>query len=309
MEGTYQKRIDAMSANGEEKRLLARAAELYDRAQGGVISHTDFLNLGEQYLLRRFLATVGAVEHRDYLFYGGYPHAERRILFLLPEYLWAYCASEEDVLREGVFGEADVANEAGASAETPFGQAPAALYAACAAENCIAALTVSGSGYKTLGHRDYLGSLLALGIERHTVGDIAVTDASHAHIFVRRPMDDFLLTALTHVGADKVRLSPLSEEEAARLPDTRRYEVLTDTVAAPRLDAICAVCTGLARDKAKAVVTSGLVDLDFRTVTAPDTEVSPGAYLSVRGYGRFYFADIGGLSKKGRLRITLYRFV
>lgn len=270
----------------EEQLLLARTDEWITRAEGGAVSHSGaFLNPGEQYLCRTQLLHRGKKENRDFLFFGGYPFAERALCFCLPDYLAdAYACDPDCDIRAALLGD-------------------------CIAEDALGAVSVSGSGYKTLSHRDYLGSLLALGIERHTIGDIAVKDDCHAVIVARRNICTFLLTALERVGADKVHASPLSQEELSELPDTRKYEHISDTVASPRLDAIVAVCANLARDKAKQAVSSGLVELNFRPAVSPDTEVPEGAYLSIRGIGRFYFEGIDGTSKKGRLRIHVKRFI
>lgn len=270
----------------DEQLLLARMGELCGRAEGGAIAcSTGFLNLGEQFLCRSFLHSRGKKENRDFMFFGGYPYAERTLCFCFPEYLPE--SYEYD----------------------PACDIAAALRGDCANEDTLRAVSISGSGYKVLSHRDYLGSLLALGIERHTLGDIAVTDDHHAVLIARSSICDFLINTLERVGSDKVRLKAVSMEELWALPDTRRYESISDTIASPRLDAIVAACANLARDKAKQTVSSGLVELNFRPNTAPDTEVPEGAYISVRGVGRFLYEGIDGTSKKGRLRMHAKKLI
>ena len=281
------KTIAAIAADDEERLLLVRAEELSRRAEDGIVSVSDFLNLGEQYLCRRFLTACGKTEGQDYVFYGGYAYAERRMLFCLPEYLSASFPS----------------------GQTENGALSGVLSEVCEGEEAVSAVSVSGSGYKTLGHRDYLGALLSLGVERRVLGDIAVTDDAHAVILCKAAMTEFLCTGLERIGADKVRAALYPAEERLSLPDTRKYADISDTVASLRLDGIVASFAGISRDKAKQAVTSGMVELDFRTVTSPDTEVTPGAYLSVRGVGRFLFTGTDGSSKKGRLRIRAKRFI
>ena len=267
--------------------LLVRCEELSRRAEDGSPAISDFLNLGEQYLCRRFLSACGKTEGADYVFYGGYAYAERRMLFCLPDYLSAVLSPDG----ESTEGSDEM------------------LSSLCEEENAVSAVRVCGSGYKTLGHRDYLGSLLSLGIERRVLGDIAVTDDSHAVIFCKTAMTDFLCTGLERIGADKVRVTQVSREERMLLTDPRQYADITDTVASLRLDGIVASLAGMSRDKAKQAVISGLVELDFRTVTSPDAEVPDGAYVSIRGVGRFLFITTDGSSKKGRLRIRAKKFI
>ena len=277
-----EKSIAFLARTEEDRMLLAHTEDLLLRSAGGIAAG-EFLNLGEQYLIRAYLTQCGKTEHIDYAFFGGYPSAERRMLFLFPSYL-------SDTFRYFTEGDADTD-------------------AVCAEEERICALRIQGSGYRVLTHRDYLGSLLALGIERSVIGDIAVLDEHSAVLFVKSVMAEYLFTALERIGSDKVRISHLSAEEARQTPDTRRWETISDTVASLRLDALVAAAVNVSRDKAKTLVTGGFVDVDFRPCEAPDTLLTPGMYLSIRGHGRYLFSDEDGTSKKGRIRIRLKKLI
>jgi len=285
----HEKSIAFLARTEEERLLLAHTDDLSAHADGGTVSG-DFLNLGEQFLVRAFLNQCGKTENLDYAFFGGYPAAERRMLFLFPPYL-------TDTLPY-------MTDESG-NTLTP-GDAAAMV---CGEEHALCALRITGSGYRVLTHRDYLGSLLALGIERSVIGDIAVTDSNSAILFVKSAMADFLTTALERIGSDKVAVRPLSDDDARQTPDTRRWESISDTVASLRLDGIVAAAANLSRDKAKQLVTGGFVDVDFRPCEHPDTELVPGCYLSIRGHGRYLFSDVDGTSKKGRIRIKIKKLI
>ena len=146
-------------------------------------------------------------------------------------------------------------------------------------------------------------------VERSVIGDIAVLDDSTAVLFAKTGMAEYLMTSLERIGSAKVRITPLTDEEAMQTPDTRRWETFSDTVASLRLDGVVAAAANLSRDKAKQTVTAGFVDVDFRPCTAPDTELVPGTYLSIRGFGRYLLSDVDGLSKKGRIRIRIKKLV
>lgn len=285
----HEKSIAFLARTEEERLLLAHTDDLSARADGGTVSG-DFLNLGEQFLVRAFLNQCGKTENLDYAFFGGYPAAERRMLFLFPPYL-------TDTL--------PYMTDENGNTLTP-GDAAAMV---CGEEHALCALQITGSGYRALTHRDYLGSLLALGIERSVIGDIAVTDSNSAILFVKSAMADFLTTALERIGSDKVAVRPLSDDDARQTPDTRRWESISDTVASLRLDGIVAAAANLSRDKAKQLVTGGFVDVDFRPCEHPDTELVPGCYLSIRGHGRYLFSDVDGTSKKGRIRIKIKKLI
>ena len=286
---SHEKSIAFLARTEEERLLLAHTEDLLTRAEGGIVCG-DFLNLGEQFLVRAFLSQCGKTEQLDYAFFGGYPSAERRMLFLFPSYIADTLQYMTDAAADG----------------TALTDAADAI---CRDEHAMCALKILGSGYRVLSHRDYLGSLLALGIERSVIGDIAVSDDHTATLFTKAPMAEYLSTALERIGSDKVKVCALSDEEAQQTPDTRRWETFSDTVASLRLDGIVAAAANLSRDKAKQLVTGGFVDVDFRPYEAPDTELSAGMYLSIRGHGRYLFSDVDGTSKKGRIRIRLKKLI
>ena len=286
---SHEKTIAFLARTEEERLLLAHTEDLLVRSDGGIVTG-DFLNLGEQFLVRAFLTQCGKTEHLDYTFYGGYPAAERRMLFLFPSYM-------SDTLQY-------LTDDSG----TPKDPSDAAA-SICCEEHVLCTLKIAGSGYKTLTHRDYLGSLLALGIERSVIGDIAVLDDHTAVLFTKAAMAEFLTVSLERIGSDKVHVRSLSDAEGMQTPDTRHWEQFSDTVASLRLDGIVAAAANLSRDKAKQLVSCGFVEVDFRPCEEPDTELVPGTYLSIRGHGRYLFSEVDGTSKKGRIRIKLKKLI
>ena len=91
------------------------------------------------------------------------------------------------------------------------------------------------------------------------------------------------------------------------MPEVRR-ELIRDTVAALRLDAITAVGFRMSRGKAAVLIASGRVQVNWRECTKPDKPLNQGDTVSARGFGKFVLAEIGGLTKKGRMGITVERY-
>ena len=214
-----EKSIAFLARTEEDRMLLAHTEDLLLRSAGGIAAG-EFLNLGEQYLIRAYLTQCGKTEHIDYAFFGGYPSAERRMLFLFPSYL-------SDTFRYFTEGDADTD-------------------AVCAEEERICALRIQGSGYRVLTHRDYLGSLLALGIERSVIGDIAVLDEHSSVLFVKSVMAEYLFRTGAHRLRQGAHIAPVCRRStsdagytavgddlrhgcfpAARCPGRRRRQRLT----------------------------------------------------------------------------------
>lgn len=253
--------------------LLARAEELYRRAERGEITYTPFLTPGEQAELSRLFA--GATD--TWLLWGGYGEAERRRLFFLPPYL--------------------------AEADEP-------LRAACLAEvcgECMVALEIRGSGYRELAHRDFLGALLHLGVERDRIGDICVTEPYRAVLFCDRVLAGFFIENLTRVANDAVRLSVV--ELPSDFDGGRKFAPVSDTVASPRADAVVAALANLSRERAQALFKEGLVEIDYACEMRTDRTVTEGSVVVIRGCGKFIIRSISDKTRKGRFRLLADRYV
>ena len=169
----------------------------------------------------------------------------------------------------------------------------------------LAALTVSYRKEDVLTHRDFLGALLACGVERASLGDILVGEG-RAVLFAREEIAPFLAEQVEKIGRVGVRLALGAQEP---YPAAHRYEDFSAGVAPPRLDCVVAAAAGLSREKAAALVSSGLVVLNYKEETSSSAQVEEGAKLSIRGKGKFVVDRLGPLTKKGRLCISGRKYV
>ena len=169
----------------------------------------------------------------------------------------------------------------------------------------VAALTASFRRCDTLTHRDFLGALLANGIERETLGDILVEEGRCA-IFARSEIADFILTQTEKVGRVGVSIKAGMQEP---LPEGRRFEEFSTVVASARLDCIVAAAVGESREKSCELIRAGLVMLDHEVTTSVSAPVSQGSKLSIRGKGRFVLDRLGPVTKKGRLSIAGRKYI
>ena len=172
-------------------------------------------------------------------------------------------------------------------------------------EKIFAALKISHRPQDTLGHRDILGALMALGIERETIGDIIANEQFTGFICLPE-MVAYIIENLTKAGRVGIELSliglddiPNSEEELT---------IKTDTVASLRLDAVLSSAFGISRTNAVELILAGRVSLNHKICEKTDREVGENALLSVRGMGRAKLLEVGGVSRKGRnfIKIGIY---
>lgn len=170
----------------------------------------------------------------------------------------------------------------------------------------LAALRCTWFREDKLTHRDFLGALMGMGVSRDTVGDILVGDGS-CDLIVLPTVADFLAGSLESAGRTKLRVERLALEGVA-VPAQER-KILRDTVAALRLDSVLAVGFSISRSKASQLIVSGRCAVNWQETTKSDLAVKEGDVLSCRGLGKCKLTQVGGLSRKGRINITMERYL
>ena len=157
-----------------------------------------------------------------------------------------------------------------------------------------------------LSHRDFLGAIMNLGIERDTMGDIVIID-NVGYIFVKEDMATYIAESLERVGGDKVTVRQVKIGEG--FASQRRVQRLSDTVASARLDCVVASLANLSRESAQQVIRDGRVELDYRSEERVDRTIVPPATVSVRGVGKFRVLSVGPQTKKGRYRLSAEKYI
>lgn len=156
------------------------------------------------------------------------------------------------------------------------------------------------------GHRDYLGAVLGLGIERDRIGDIIV-DGENAWIFCVNSVASLILSELDKVGRYSVKTDRIPLSDVPR--SEKKVRRLSFTVKSLRLDAVTADMFGVSRTSAAEFIRLGAVSLNYSVCEKTDSPVKEGDVISVRGKGKGCITEVGGRSKKDRLFITAEIFI
>lgn len=154
-----------------------------------------------------------------------------------------------------------------------------------------------------LTHRDFLGSLMALGIRRDTVGDILVSEGK-AVVFVY----DIVAPAvcdITKVGRVGVKVS--EGFDPGDIPE-QKYIPIEGTVASLRLDCVLSLALRISREKAAALIRKSGVDLNGEQICSTDAKLEEGCVFSVRGFGKFRVEQIGAVTKKDRIHLCINKY-
>ena len=156
-----------------------------------------------------------------------------------------------------------------------------------------------------LTHRDFLGALLNLGIERHTLGDIVIID-NVGYIFALESIAPYIADSLI-----KVRRTDVSASIITELPEGELYRTERKTVqiSSERLDAVIARVYSLSREDAQALFKKRLVFADGREIDSTSYAPKKNEKISVRGHGRFIYIGRQSLSKKGKLNVAVEMYV
>lgn len=251
-----------------EKRLIELSRLAYNR---DIITYTDFLNLNELNILHSLPKDS---LYTEYMTFGGYDLAERQMAAFLPDALSLRCPGTTQEL---------FARELSVLRITPLHQ----KYA------------------EELTHRDYLGAILNLGIDRSKTGDILVGDTS-AVLFVKPQLRGFLTEELVRIRHTSVLVS---EEPLQEFHYSPRFEEIKGTVASVRLDSLLSLAFSSSRSKLTGLIEGGKVFVNGRLMTTNGYQVKEGDMISVRGMGKFRFCERLSVTKKNRIYVLLYKYI
>ena len=155
-----------------------------------------------------------------------------------------------------------------------------------------------------LSHRDILGALMHLGIERDTIGDIFL-EGNTAYVFCTKAIAPFIEGQLERIKHTAVLVTQVTELPALQEQEPVQKKI---QVASLRLDLLVAKTYNLSRQAAQDLLKAHKVFLDGRLQEGGSTEVQLGQIVSVRGFGRFSLLKEEGISKKGKHNLLLAVF-
>lgn len=199
--------------------------------------------------------------------YGGYEHAERQMIAFIPD------ALSLDVC------------------EFPI--------------TCLKISPLNRKFSEELNHRDYLGSLMNLGIDRSKTGDIVIQERE-AYLFCNLKIAGFLTSELTRIRHTTVSCQLCSDNNIHYHP---KLQELTGTVASVRLDALLSLAFGASRSSLIGLIVGGKTFVNGRLITSNGYHPQEYDIISVRGYGRFQYCGVLSSTKKGRYLVKIQKYL
>lgn len=232
----------------------------------GCILFSDFLNLNEQNILHQTLQKFSWIKGETF---GGYDGAERQIAAFVPDAL-------------------------------SYDSEPIPYPIACI---CLEPVNVRFA--EKLSHRDILGALMNLGIERSKTGDIAVGEEK-SYLFCAEPLAEAVCSELTKIRHTNVRCTLSRPEDFSYTPKT---QLVHGSIASVRLDTLIALAFGASRSSLLAQIEAGKVFVNGKLITTNAYTPKNGDLISVRQMGKFRYLGVSGQTKKGRCMAELEKYI
>lgn len=252
----------------KEELLQKRFQELATAAQRrDRVMFSEFLNLNEQNILHQQLQKFSWIKGETF---GGYEGAERRIAAFMPD---------------------DWCEKTGDTIEYPI--------------SCIRIEPLNAKFAEKLSHRDILGALMNLGIERSRTGDIAVCDGEF-YLFCSVSMAELICRELGRIRHTSVQCTICDPADFSYSPDV---ETIRGSVASVRLDSVMALAFQSSRSSLLSLIEDAKVFVNGKLITTNAYSLKPQDLVSVRGMGKFRYVDVKGQTKKGRCMVEIEKFI
>ncbi len=167
-------------------------------------------------------------------------------------------------------------------------------------------LEISGRDIAELSHRDFLGSLLGLGIRREKIGDILCFE-DKCIVFAASDIGDYIISNLDKVARCGVSVKKIGHCDLT-IPK-RKFEEIRTTVAALRLDCVVGAALKTSRATAVEVIRQKRVSVNWQETDDTAAKLKGGDVFSVRGKGRFRLSDEVNETRKGRLGVCIEKYI
>lgn len=152
-----------------------------------------------------------------------------------------------------------------------------------------------------LTHRDFLGAIMNLGVERGVIGDIFIQD-KEAIVFCHESIAEYLTESVEQVKHTHVKCA--AAEVSVHLREPVREEI-SFSVSSPRVDTVIARVYSITRSHSLELFKAGRVFVNGRLIENSSYALRSGDAVTARGFGRFIYVGEQGETRKGKMRISV----
>ncbi|MDK7752283.1 RNA-binding protein [Staphylococcus ureilyticus] len=154
--------------------------------------------------------------------------------------------------------------------------------------------------FVTLQHQHVLGTIMSLGIERDQLGDIVVDN--RIQFTLTKQLESYIILELNKIKGATVKLNALPIKDM--IQSVENWHSSETTVSGLRLDVVLKEMIRKSRSISKQLIEKKRVKVNHTIIDSADFQLDKGDLLSIQGYGRAMITDIGGKTKKDKVRIS-----
>ena len=254
----------------EDKMLLAQVLDKINMmTKSQKLETTDFLDMYQISVVETFLKKIN---FENYVLYGGFSDAERKILIVFPDKFTIEMIEKN---------------------YSKFIK--------------IVRVELSEEEKGKYAHRNYLGGIVKLGLKREKVGDILVFDDG-ADILTVSDFADILRTelgTLTRFQNSKIICLELNNIRVREI----KVEEVKIIVPSLRLDNFVSDLARTSRSKAAEIISQERVFINGRNETKASKQIKKDDIITIRGKGRFVVKDFVGNTRSGRTVVQVEKYV
>lgn len=162
------------------------------------------------------------------------------------------------------------------------------------------------SKFKKLNHKDYLGAIMSLGIDRNKTGDIYVYD-DYADLVVHKDISDYIIYNLNLIGHNKIEIEKINVDKVAF--KEQEHIILNITSSSLRIDNIVKHLSNKSREVSSGMIKSGNIKVNYKVENRVSAEIKDGDMISISKIGRFKISKLAGYTKSGKNRIEIKQYV
>lgn len=156
-----------------------------------------------------------------------------------------------------------------------------------------------------LTHRDFLGAILNLGIDRSLIGDILIRNNT-AFVFCLNRISEFIIDNLTTIKHTHIKCTITEAPDEILVP---RFEELEIIAASPRIDAVVASLTKMSRSAVVELFKAGKIFVNSFCCQNHSAQLKEGDILVIRHVGKFIYDGAGNETRKGRVYVHMRKYV
>ncbi|GAA0460701.1 RNA-binding protein [Alkalibacillus silvisoli] len=207
-----------------------------------------------------FQSIIGQEDNLTLSFYGGYERAERKRAILAPFYETIEHEDYKLSILQGTYA----------------------------------------SKFVSLSHRDLLGTMMSLGLQRKKLGDLIVLDGEF-QIICDQDLALYLKMNVEKIKNTRINLTEVDEHTVLN-PD-HHWQEKEGTVSSTRLDVMIKEIYQISRQKAQTFIEKEAVKVNHRIVNHSSYHLQSGDLISLKSYGRSKVVAILGETRKSKIRI------